>query len=114
MRIIKKELGDKSNLWKDGRSLNKDYRNWQKNRFNVLKRIKISDSAIHTFQEWMLLKKLCNYSCSCCGKTEIELNKKLTEDHIIPLSAGGSDSIENIQPLCSFCNNTKHVKIIKY
>lgn len=66
----------------------------------------------HTFGEWELLKKQYNYTCPCCGKKEPEI--KLTEDHIIPICKGGSDNIENIQPLCLKCNMAKHTKIIKY
>lgn len=66
----------------------------------------------HTLGEWELLKKQYGFTCPCCGKKEPKI--ELTEDHIIPLSKGGSDYIENIQPLCLSCNSKKHTAIIKY
>ena len=66
----------------------------------------------HTLGEWENLKSQYNWTCPCCGKEEPKI--KLTEDHIIPLSKGGSDNIENIQPLCRSCNSKKHTLIIKY
>jgi len=60
----------------------------------------------HTLQEWENLKKLHNFKCVKCGEI-----KKLTKDHIIPLSKGGSDFIENIQPLCKNCNSKKWANI---
>jgi hypothetical protein len=64
----------------------------------------------HTQGEWELLKKQYNHKCPACGDTK----NPLTKDHIIPVSKGGSDNIENIQPLCKRCNSKKHTLIIKY
>jgi 5-methylcytosine-specific restriction endonuclease McrA len=58
----------------------------------------------HTTQEWLDLKTLYGFQCLRCGKHESELDRVLEQDHIIPLSKGGSNSISNIQPLCNTCN----------
>lgn len=65
-----------------------------------------------TVQEWQDLKARYNYTCLCCGKQEPEI--KLTPDHVIPFSKGGSNFIENIQPFCLSCNNKKFDKITDY
>lgn len=60
--------------------------------------------------EWMDLCILYNNTCLSCGVND----KQLTPDHIIPLSKGGSNDINNIQPLCLTCNLKKGTKIIDY
>ena len=102
-----KSFGEKRWNWKGGISKNKNYVDWQKNLHNKRKR---AAEGEHSYGEWELLKKQYGYRCPMCLKYEPEI--KLTEDHIIPLSKGGSDWIENIQPLCLKCNMKKHDKLI--
>lgn len=94
----------------------KEYRIKNSTRINYLnlQRIVRKNNAdgTHTFGEWELLKKQYGNTCPCCGKTEPRIT--LTQDHIVPLSKGGSDYIENIQPLCRGCNSKKHTTITKY
>jgi len=63
----------------------------------------------YTPQEWDKLCEVYNHTCPACKEP-----KPLTVDHIIPLSKGGSNYINNIQPLCQSCNSKKRTKIIKY
>lgn len=74
-------------------------------------RIKIF-GGFHSNGEWETLKAQYNWTCLSCKKSEPEI--KLSRDHIIPISKGGSDNIENIQPLCTGCNSRKSTNTIKY
>jgi hypothetical protein len=113
---IEKMSGDNNWQWKGGVSKDGCYISWIKNKRNRLKTATIKQLGSHTFGEWELLKKQYNNTCPCCGLSEPfnQRSKYLTEDHIIPLSKGGSDLIENIQPLCSKCNSIKNSKIIRF
>ncbi len=63
-----------------------------------------------TKTEWINLCERYKNKCLCCGREDM----KLTIDHIVPISLGGLNIISNIQPLCSYCNNSKGAKVRDY
>lgn len=56
----------------------------------------------HTAAEWETFLEITGHKCLKCGATE-----NLVKDHIIPIYQGGSDSLRNLQSLCSQCNSGK-------
>ena len=60
-----------------------------------------------TKQDWIDITKKWENKCALC-----HILKKLTIDHIIPLSKGGMHTKENIQPLCGNCNSSKGSKLL--
>ncbi len=108
---MKKRIAEgKHNFYIDGRTSNRAYINWRAHKNHRLKR---SAEGNHTFGDWVNLKARYNWTCPCCKKKEPDI--KLAEDHIVPLTKGGSNNIENIQPLCKSCNSKKNNWfIIKY
>lgn len=79
---------------------------------NRRRALKYASESTHTEVEWQKLKAFYNFKCLRCGAQEPDI--KLTRDHVIPLTQGGSDSIDNVQPLCARCNSKKNNKHIDY
>ena len=79
---------------------------------NARRARKLEAEGSHTDEEWQELKAFYNFKCLCCEQQEPDI--KLTRDHVIPLTQGGTDSIDNIQPLCARCNSKKNYKHIDY
>ena len=68
-------------------------------------RLKFSQSiGTHTDEEWESLLNEFNYKCVICGCTP---EGRPCKDHITPIYIGGSDSINNLQPVCRECNSSK-------
>ncbi|MDZ4341353.1 MAG: HNH endonuclease signature motif containing protein [Candidatus Binatia bacterium] len=57
----------------------------------------------HTKEQWLALLELIKGICPRC----LEAKSHFHKDHIVCLYHGGSDGIENIQPLCPQCNTSK-------
>ena len=49
-----------------------------------------------------------NYRCRECGATNKETTLEI--DHIVPVSKGGTNNINNLQTLCKACNRAKHTR----
>lgn len=61
----------------------------------------------HTPKEWGALLKKCGHTCHYCGERRAGPRGRLTKDHRVPITRGGSDAIDNIVPACKSCNSKK-------
>lgn len=66
------------------------------------KHTKRANGGTYLVAEWFALIDAQEGRCVACG-----IECKLTVDHIVPVSRGGSNSIGNIQGLCLSCNCSK-------
>ena len=66
----------------------------------------------HTDEQWCAMLKFFTLCPRCAGPFN-SINPP-SKDHITPIHLGGSDSIENIQPLCGSCNSSKGPECIDY
>lgn len=74
--------------------------------------LKSSSDGSYTLLEWQALCRKYDFRCLACGKRAPDI--QLTVDHVIPLDKGGSNYIDNLQPLCLECNSAKGTQIIDY
>ena len=62
--------------------------------------------GVHTPYEWDAMLHITGHHCLKCGSGAGERGG-LVKDHVIPIYQGGSDAIDNIQPMCARCNSAK-------
>lgn len=74
-----------------------------------LRASRLGRSGTFTACEWVALCEQYENICLRCGAS-----KSLTPDHIQPLAKGGTNSIDNIQPLCKPCNSVKSTSNMDY
>jgi 5-methylcytosine-specific restriction endonuclease McrA len=92
---------------------NTEYRTPRLKQFAIYEEIrrtrKTKSGGSFTVAEWGVLCAHYGNICLRCTK-----HKKLTADHVIPVSKGGTSNIDNIQPLCAQCNSAKGTKTTDY
>lgn len=71
------------------------------------RRMLLEDKGSFSLDDWNALVALYNFRCAWCASSI----RKLTIDHIVPVSKGGDNYITNIQPLCKPCNSKKGARI---
>ena len=62
-----------------------------------------------TAADWQAVLDLYGTNCLACG-----CDDPPTIDHIVPVSRGGTNTVDNVQPLCGDGNNRKGTKTIDY
>jgi len=67
--------------------------------------IKMNNGSFKIYKKELF--KIYNSPCFYCGS----LNK-ITIDHIVPISRGGTHSIGNLVAACAFCNGSKSSKFL--
>jgi len=65
---------------------------------------RLAAEGFYTSLEWIELKEHFDNRCLRCGRHQSELDRVLEQDHVIPITKGGTNWITNIQPLCRDCN----------
>lgn len=74
-----------------------------------LKKQRRRAAGVLTATEWREIQAKYGHRCLACAS-----DGPLTIDHVVPVSKGGSNTAENIQPLCGTCNSSKSTKTIDY
>lgn len=129
-QIKKAQFADGQKTWNKGKEMTQEYkdtisasltgkvgpdsRNWKGGiAYFKIRAIRMRENGgSHTKGQWETSKAQYNWVCPCCKKPEPEI--KLVKDHVIPIANGGSDNIQNIQPLCFSYNAKKHTTEIRY
>lgn len=66
----------------------------------------------YTHQDWKEVMIFFGGECAYCGCTPLK-GKRLTKDHLKPVSEGGLTTPDNIVPACASCNSSKGAEDFK-
>lgn len=74
---------------------------WGKYQRARAKKLGLKDEL--NYHEWGKIVQAHMYRCAYC----LRLPEYLTQDHVIPLSKGGTHTPDNVIPACVECNRSK-------
>lgn len=63
--------------------------------------------ATLTNEEWDAILLAHSHQCAYCGIKPATGERVLEQDHVIPVTAGGGYTADNIVPACKSCNSAK-------
>lgn len=106
------ELGEQEQLDRRRRELNRYFviersRTGRDTGYRLLARKATEESAVLGISERVRAQVLQYGRCAMCGRTVEEHGVVLQVDHKMPQAWGGTNDIENLQPLCEECNRGK-------
>lgn len=73
------------------------------------KRVAAKAAGTLTREEWITILKAYRFNCAYLPPSG-KHRGFIEQDHIIPLSRGGTHTAENVCPACSQCNSIKGTK----
>lgn len=103
-----------SQKWRDShpehnRAMKKAWREKNREKVRLMGRVRDERELLapgeHSEAQWQL--KLLEFDGKCAYCFAVG---DMQRDHLVPLSDGGSNSIGNIVPACSTCNQSKNAK----
>lgn len=74
---------------------------------NIARRKACYSAGTITLADWRAIVAMHDGNCVYCGE-----KRRMTMDHIVPLSRGGEHSAMNIVPACKSCNSSKGSKLL--
>ncbi len=75
--------------------------------YRALKKVRALGQVI-TKQDWQGVLEKHDHRCAYC-KVQ---TKHLEQDHVVPLSRGGTHTIDNLAPACRACNTSKNNRLL--
>ena len=76
---------------------------------NHRRRLQIRATETLSLAEWKAIVERHDGRCYYCGVVP----KKITIDHVVPLSRGGRHEASNVVPACQSCNSRKGSKLLE-